>query len=61
MLPNSNSQVSCKARVAWTNDPEALKKPSLPPGMGIQFLSMSLENVQLIRSFLNEYELKPVW
>jgi uncharacterized protein (TIGR02266 family) len=61
MLPNANRQIACKARVAWTNEPEALKKPSLPPGMGIQFLNLSLENIQLIRNFVTEYELQPVW
>ncbi len=37
MLPGT--PFTCKARVAWTNGPHSLKKHSLPPGMGLQFLT----------------------
>lgn len=52
-LPDNNIVISCKARVAWTNDPGHLKKHSLPIGMGIQFINLSLNNLQSLRSFLN--------
>ena len=39
MLPGSETPITCKARVAWTNEPHALKKRSLPHGMGLQFLT----------------------
>jgi uncharacterized protein (TIGR02266 family) len=60
-LPGNDSAIVCKARVAWTNEPGRLKKFSLPPGMGIQFLDLSLENLQAIRNFLIEGDLKPEW
>ena len=61
MLPVKNKFITCKARVAWVNAPGALIKPSLPPGMGIQFIDLSLENIQTIRKFLNEHDPKPIW
>jgi uncharacterized protein (TIGR02266 family) len=39
VLPGKETPITCKARVAWTNDPHSLKKQSLPHGMGLQFLT----------------------
>ena len=60
-LPGSDSSIVCNARVAWINEPGRLKKFSLPPGMGIQFLDLSWENLQEIRQFLVEGALEPNW
>jgi uncharacterized protein (TIGR02266 family) len=60
-LPDNDIIITCNARVAWTNEPGLLKKDSLPPGMGIQFVDLSLNNLQAIRNFLKEGDLKPVW
>jgi uncharacterized protein (TIGR02266 family) len=38
-LPGQETPMRCKARVAWTNGPNSLKKQSLPNGMGLQFLT----------------------
>ena len=51
-LPGIETNILCNARVAWTNEPGNLKKSSLPPGMGVQFLDLSLEDPQNIRNFL---------
>ena len=61
MLPIKGIHITCKARVAWVNTPGAKVKPSLPPGMGLQFIDLSLEDVHHIRLFLNEYDFKPIW
>ena len=60
-LPDNDIIITCNARVAWTNEPGQLKKHNLPPGMGIQFLDLSLDNLQAIRDFLKQGDLKPVW
>lgn len=52
-LPDNSIVINCKAKVAWTNEPGHLKKYSLPSGMGIQFMNLSLNNIQAIRNFLN--------
>ena len=60
MLPNGSDRISCKARVAWVNISGHIKKYSLPPGMGLQFLDLSWEHIHSIRDFLNNDDLAPV-
>ena len=60
-LPGHDKRITCRARVAWTNEPENLRKLSLPPGMGMQFLDLSLEKMNAIRQFLNKGHLVPTW
>lgn len=60
-LPNSDTIISCNARVAWTNEAGALKKTSLPFGMGLQFVDLSLESIHFVRSFLEKGEVVPIW
>ena len=45
MLPGKETPLKCKARVAWTNELPSLKKQSLPHGMGLQFLTLSLDDI----------------
>ncbi len=61
MLPNKNSLIACKAKVAWTNEPGNRKSTVLPPGMGLQFINLSLENISAIRNFITESGISPVW
>lgn len=61
MLPNNDMLITCKARVAWTNEPDVLKSSVHPPGMGLQFLNLSLENIHAIRNFFDKGGLAPVW
>jgi len=51
-LPGNDTIITCNARVAWTNEPGHLKKHSLPPGIGIEFLDLSLEIMLAIRDYL---------
>ena len=60
-LPDSDSIIITNARVAWTNDPGAKKNASLPPGMGLQFLYLSLDNLHVIRYYLEKGNIKPTW
>ena len=60
-LPEINKTVSCKARVAWINRKDKPGKPELPPGIGIQFVDLSLEDMKSIRRFLEHNEIVPVW
>jgi uncharacterized protein (TIGR02266 family) len=60
-LPDSDTIISARARVAWLNDPLDLKKASLPPGMGLQFLTLSMEDMHTIRTFLDKGEFMPTW
>ncbi len=61
MLPFDDAVIGCMSRVAWTNEPGDIKSPSLPPGMGVQFLNLALKDVRAIRNFINESGLLPTW
>lgn len=58
-LPDSDVVIYTHARVAWINDPDNMRKPTLPPGMGIQFLSPV--NHQALHDFLQNSNLMPTW
>lgn len=60
-LPTRNSRIRCRGRVAWINDPKKKKKDSLPPGMGLQFLDLSLDDLHAIREFVDREDLTPSW
>jgi uncharacterized protein (TIGR02266 family) len=61
VLPHRNIPISCKACVAWVNHPARVKNPDLPAGMGIQFLDLSTESIEAIRSYIHEENLSPLW
>jgi uncharacterized protein (TIGR02266 family) len=61
VLPHRNIPISCKACVAWVNHPEMIRNPNLPAGMGIQFLDLSTESIEAIRSYIQEENLAPLW
>lgn len=58
-LPDSDAVIYSHARVAWVNHPDNIKKSSLPPGMGIQFIT--LNNPYPIQDFLNKGNFVPSW
>ena len=60
-LPDSDRSISCKARVAWTNPEFAPRKPELPPGVGVQFVDMSLEDIKTLKLFLERNVIEPAW
>jgi len=60
-LPDSDTIIIAKSRVAWTNSPDSIKKASLPPGMGIQFLDLSMEDMHAIRTYLDKGRFEPTW
>jgi len=60
-LPDADNLIVTNARVAWTNEPGAFKKASLPPGMGLQFLDLSLEDMHAIRTYLDKGKFVPTW
>ena len=59
--PDTDTIITCNARVAWTNEPGHLKKISFPPGMGLQFLDLPLDDMYAIRDYLNKGIFVPAW
>lgn len=60
-LPESGGTIRCKGRVAWINHHRKILSPLLPPGMGVQFLDLGLQEMHIIRDFLNEESFEPSW
>ena len=60
-LPGQKKSITCNARVAWLNTKGKLRNSNLPPGAGIQFVNLSLDEIKAIRSFLQYNEVKPTW
>ena len=61
ILSDSKKLISCKARVAWTNQQRNRIKESLPPGIGVQFVDITPEDLESLDKFIDENELEPDW
>lgn len=61
ILPNNDTTIQCSGKVAWVNDPELIKKPNLPVGMGIQFLDITFDGMNAIRDYIKKEALLPSW
>lgn len=61
ILPEGGRIIKCSGRVSWINHPESIKNRNLPMGMGVQFIDMSLEDVDSIRHFIKNQVLTAVW
>jgi uncharacterized protein (TIGR02266 family) len=55
-LPNTDLPIICKAIVTWINTPEQPVNTNMPPGMGIQFLSLSLPDLLSIWEHISHIE-----
>ena len=58
-LPEQERVIRCLARVAWINDAKQPKKPTLPPGFGVQFVDIGLDDLHAIRDYLSANDLQP--
>jgi uncharacterized protein (TIGR02266 family) len=61
ILPDGGRVIKCAGRVSWLNHPESIKNQSLPVGMGLQFVNLSLDDVDSIRRFIKDQVLTAVW
>jgi len=61
ILPMDGSVVRCSGKVAWVNNPDMPRNPSLPSGMGLQFLGISMEHMNAIREYIRNGALLPFW
>jgi uncharacterized protein (TIGR02266 family) len=60
-LPDCGTVVSCRARVAWVNHPDMIVRPHLDSGMGLQFIDMTMNDMDNIRQFIRGNNLAPAW
>jgi len=50
-----------RCRIAWVNHPEWVKKTDLPPGFGVEFLSLDEPDRTLLDRFLSRSDLEPFY
>jgi len=60
-LTNHIKEIICSANVAWVNSPQKQVKLDWPPGMGVQFVDISLGELHAIRNFIESNLLEPSW
>ena len=56
IVPATGHTIRCQARVAWVNQMDSPKKPRLPAGMGVQFLSLSQADKEAIHEYIKTGE-----
>jgi len=60
-LPDDGQVIKCAGRVSWVNHPDSIKNRNLPIGMGLQFVNLTLEDMDSIRKFIKNQTLQPEW
>lgn len=60
-LPDRERPISCRARVAWINEPDQIVKHELPIGMGVQFREITLDDMDAIRDYISREALTADW
>jgi uncharacterized protein (TIGR02266 family) len=55
-LPGAESPLDLEARVTWVNAAGPDEDPTVPPGMGVQFLSLDRPELALINQFIDSRE-----
>jgi uncharacterized protein (TIGR02266 family) len=60
-LPENGQIIKCAGRVAWINHPESIKNQNLPIGMGLQFINLTLDDLDSIRKFTKNQTIQPEW
>ena len=52
ILPGRESPLRCGGRVAWVNHPEWVKSSNLPTGMGVEFVDLAPEKLEILKKHL---------
>jgi len=61
LLPDVKRTIRCKAIVSWLNRPGQPIRPSLPPGLGVEFEVMTADDLSALREFIKQECLTPSW
>ena len=60
-LPGNDTLISCQARVAWINEGVSPIKRDLPVGMGLGFVGVGLDEMNVIRQYIKDHALTADW
>jgi len=58
-LPDPKRDVNCSAQVAWVNLPLSPIKTARPPGMGVRFIDLSLDDLHAVSNYIENNQLDP--
>lgn len=61
ILPEDGRIIKCSGRVSWLNHPESIKNHNLPAGMGLQFMDLSMDDMDSLRKFIKNQVLTADW
>jgi len=61
ILPDVKRTIRCKGVISWVNRPGQPIRPSLPPGLGVEFESISADELSALREFIKQECLTPSW
>ena len=56
ILPPSKEALHCEGIVTWINHAKAPAYPDIPPGFGVQFMSLNISDLFAIRNFIDNQE-----
>lgn len=54
LVPNTNQMIKTWAKIIWINSENNKKKERYPAGMGLEFIGISKEHMQILRNFIKE-------
>lgn len=60
-LPGRSEPLRCQGRVAWINEPGNLKRQTLPPGFGVEFIGLGHDDLEMVQEFIKQECLTPSW
>jgi len=61
ILPEDGRIIKCSGRVSWLNHPESIINQDLPTGMGLQFMNLSMDDMDSLRKFIKNQVLTEDW
>lgn len=60
-LPEESKIICCQARIAWVNEADSPLKCDLPVGMGLEFVDLSPDDMNLILEYIEKNTLTADW
>jgi len=61
ILPDDGRIIKCSGKVSWINHPESKINKDLPTGMGLQFMNLSMDDLDSLRKFIKNKVITEDW
>jgi CheY-like chemotaxis protein/Tfp pilus assembly protein PilZ len=60
IIPNSNIEINCRAKVRWINKKDSSAKSTFPSGIGVQFADLNEDNYRYICEYITKEHVEPI-